>query len=62
MKGINECLSLPNVRYEILDAGYDHEPIYTQIYRIRHQSIIAYNKRNWTGCANSILQERVFPF
>jgi len=46
LKGINERLSLPNVRYETLDAGYDYEPVYTQIYRMGHQSIIAYNKRN----------------
>jgi len=46
LKGISERLPLPNVRYETLDAGYDYEPIYTQIYRMGHQSVIAYNKRN----------------
>ena len=29
-----------------MDAGYDYEPIYTQIHRIGQQSVIAYNKRN----------------
>ncbi|SLL32708.1 Uncharacterised protein [Mycobacteroides abscessus subsp. abscessus] len=29
-----------------MDAGYDYEAIYTQIYRMGHQSVIAYNKRN----------------
>ncbi len=29
-----------------MDAGYDYEPIYTQIHRMGHQAIIAYNKRN----------------
>lgn len=46
LKGVSERLPLPNVRYETLDAGYDYEPIYTQIYRMGHQSVIAYNKRN----------------
>jgi len=29
-----------------MDAGYDYEPIYTQMYRMGQQSVIAYNKRN----------------
>ena len=29
-----------------MDAGYDYDPIYEQVHRMGHQSIIAYNKRN----------------
>lgn len=29
-----------------MDAGYDYEPIYEQVYRMSKQSVIAYNKRN----------------
>src|SRR5699024_1155878 len=46
LKGINERLSLPNLRYQTMDAGYDYEPIYEQVYRMGQQSVIAYNKRN----------------
>jgi transposase len=46
LKGIHERLPLPTLRYETMDAGYDYEPIYTQIHRMRHQAVIAYNKRN----------------
>ncbi|MFC0478058.1 IS1182 family transposase [Robertmurraya beringensis] len=46
LKGIQERVSLPTLRYETMDAGYDYEPIYTQIHLMGHQSVIAYNKRN----------------
>jgi transposase len=46
LKGVHERLSIPNIRYGIMDAGYDYEPIYEQIHRIGLQSVIAYNKRN----------------
>ena len=46
LKGIHERVQLSTLRYETLDAGYDYEPIYTQIHRMGHQSVIAYNKRN----------------
>jgi transposase len=46
LKGIHERMQLSTIRYETMDAGYDYEPIYTQIHRMRHQSVIAYNKRN----------------
>jgi transposase len=46
LKGIHERLSVPTIRYGIMDAGYDYEPIYEQIHRIGLQSVIAYNKRN----------------
>ena len=46
LKGIHERVQLPTLRYETMDAGYDYEPIYEQIHRMGHQSIIAYNKRN----------------
>src|SRR5690625_3083079 len=29
-----------------MDAGYDYEAIYEQVYRMGQQSVIAYNKRN----------------
>lgn len=45
LKGIDR-LSIPSVKYEIMDAGYDYEPIYEQIHRIKHRAVIAYNKRN----------------
>lgn len=46
LKGIEEQLDLPNIRYQTMDAGYDFEPIYEQVYRMGQQSVIAYNKRN----------------
>jgi len=46
LKGINERLSLSNLRYQTMDAGYDYEPIYKQVYQMGNQSVIAYNKRN----------------
>lgn len=46
LKGIDELLSLPNLRYQTMDAGYDYEPIYKQAYQMGIQSVIAYNKRN----------------
>src|SRR5699024_7267550 len=42
LKGMEERLSLPAVRYQTMDAGYD----YQQVYQLNQQSIIAYNKRN----------------
>ena len=29
-----------------MDAGYDYEPIYTQVHQMGQQSVIAYNRRN----------------
>lgn len=46
LKGIHERLPLPNLRYQIMDAGYDYEPIYEQVHKMGQQSVIAYNKRN----------------
>ncbi len=46
LKGIDERLPLPNLCYQTMDAGYDFEPIYQQVYQMGQQSIIAYNKRN----------------
>lgn len=46
LKGIHERVRLPSLRYDVLDAGYDYEPIYEQIHRMGHQAVIAYNKRN----------------
>ncbi|QWH17250.1 hypothetical protein EXW62_09100 [Bacillus mycoides] len=34
------------IQYGTLDAGYDYEAIYTQLYRMKAKAIIAYNKRN----------------
>ena len=35
-----------SLKYDTMDAGYDYEPIYTQIHRMGHRAVIAYNKRN----------------
>src|SRR5699024_4716718 len=35
-----------NIRYQTMDAGYDYEAIYEQVYRMGQQSVIAYNRRN----------------
>lgn len=45
LKGI-ENLSLPSLRYQIMGAGYDYDPIYEQIHWMGHQSVSTYNKRN----------------
>jgi len=45
LKGIENLQDL-NVRYQTMDAGYDYEAIYEQVYRMGQQSVIAYNKRN----------------
>src|SRR5699024_2919724 len=44
LKGMEERLSLPSVCYQTMDAGYDYEPIYQQVYQMDQKSIIAYNK------------------
>ncbi len=46
LKGVHERLPLSTVRFQTMDAGYDYEPIYKQVYRMDQQSIIAYNRRN----------------
>ena len=46
LKGLHERLSLPHLRYAVMDAGYDYEPIYEQIHRLGYRAVIAYNKRN----------------
>ncbi|QKY71361.1 IS1182 family transposase [Lentibacillus sp. CBA3610] len=46
LKGMDESLPLSDLRYQTMDAGYDFEPIYQQVYQMGQQSIIAYNKRN----------------
>ena len=38
--------SLPFLRYQTMDAGYDYDPIYEQVHQTGQQSEIAYNKRN----------------
>jgi len=45
LKGVNG-LSLPTLRYQTMDAGYDYDPIYEQVHRMGQQSVIAYNKKN----------------
>ncbi|MBP1970994.1 transposase [Virgibacillus natechei] len=32
LKGIDECLSLPFLHYQTMDAGYDYDPIYIQVH------------------------------
>ena len=46
LKGVQERLTSLNIQYGTLDAGYDYEAIYTQLYRMEAKAIIAYNKRN----------------
>jgi len=46
LKGIQEELPMLSLKYDTMDAGYDYEPIYTQIHRMGHQAVIAYNQRN----------------
>ena len=46
LKGVHERLSISTIRYQTMDAGYDYEPIYKQVYTMNQQSIIAYNRRN----------------
>ncbi|CAD2080426.1 hypothetical protein GCM10007358_10040 [Phocicoccus schoeneichii] len=46
LKGLDECVSLPHLRYQTMDAGYDYAPIYTQVHQMGQQSVIAYNRRN----------------
>jgi len=46
LKGMDDRLQMPFLRYQTMDAGYDYEPIYEQVHRIGQQSVIAYNKRN----------------
>jgi len=46
LKGLQERLSLPDLRYQTMDAGYDYTPIYTQVHQMGQQSVIAYNRRN----------------
>ncbi|MEN1968894.1 IS1182 family transposase [Lentibacillus sp. N15] len=46
LKGIDERLSLPSLRYQTMDAGYDYDPIYEQVHQMEQQSVIAYNKKN----------------
>jgi transposase len=46
LKGIQERLPSLVIRFGTLDAGYDYVPIYEQIYRMKAQSVIAYNKKN----------------
>lgn len=46
LKGLHERLPLKSIHYQIMDAGYDYEPIYHQVHQMGQQSIIAYNRRN----------------
>lgn len=46
LKRIHEKLKLPRLRHFTMDAGYDFEPIYKQVYEMGKQSVIAYNRRN----------------
>ncbi|WCK52528.1 IS1182 family transposase [Aneurinibacillus sp. Ricciae_BoGa-3] len=46
LKGIAERFPILNITKVMADAGYDYKPIYEQIYRMKADGIIAYNKRN----------------
>src|SRR5699024_3877054 len=41
-----ENLKLSNTRYQTMDAGSDHEPIYKQVHRTGPQCVNAHTKRN----------------
>ena len=45
LKGMDQ-LPLSNIRYQTMDAGYDYEAVYEQVYRMEQRSVIAYNERN----------------
>lgn len=34
LKGIDEQIPFPFLRYQTVDAGYDYEPIYEQVHRM----------------------------
>lgn len=46
LKGLQERMPGVNIKYVMMDAGYDYHPIYEQVHRNGAQSIIAYNKKN----------------
>jgi transposase len=46
LKGVAERFPFLNITKVMADAGYDYNPIYEQIYRMKADGIIAYNKRN----------------
>jgi transposase len=46
LKGIVKHFPMLNITKIIADAGYDYIPIYEQVYQIKADGIIAYNRRN----------------
>lgn len=46
LKGIAERFPVLNITKVMADAGYDYNQIYEQIYRMKADGIITYNKRN----------------
>ncbi len=46
LKGVAACFPELTITKVMADAGYDYNPIYEQIYRMKADGIIAYNKRN----------------
>src|ERR1700730_282906 len=46
LKGVAERFPVLNITKVMADAGYDYNPIYEQIHRMKADGIIAYNKRN----------------
>jgi transposase len=46
LKGVAERFPVLNITKVMADAGYDYNPIYEQMYRMKADGIIAYNKRN----------------
>lgn len=46
LKGVQERFPALSIQYGTMDADYDYMPIYTQLYRMKTQSVITYNKKN----------------
>ncbi|WP_019412367.1 transposase, partial [Paenisporosarcina sp. TG20] len=46
LKGVQDRLTSLKIKYATMDAGYDYQAIYEQVYRIGAHSIIPYNKKN----------------
>ncbi len=46
LKGIKNHLPAIQLRFDMMDAGYDYDAIYKQVHRMKGCSIIAYKRMN----------------
>jgi len=46
LQGIREKFPWFSLRHAMMDAGYDHEPIYEHLHAMKANPLIAYNRRN----------------